>query len=353
MGLPSSRRARRLAAGVLALVAACGGDGDTGGLPEVEGGGAPSAYRLLYEVTTPDGRGREEHVVRRPFEGAVTEFDAGGEVVAQRLSRLGLLVTVQDGETTAVETALAPAVGDLRPDRFAPALLEAGRLHEAGDGEVGGRPCRRLVQPEEIRAAEGQGRTVPVRITRCVDAVGLVLEERITTRSGQALRTARAVELEVGADVPSVEVPEVEPLPAERGGGSVEALTGERPAIVSWRIRPPRGFERVGSYLVEQATVASGSTGGRLSLVTEAWRRGPDLLLLDQGRATGGGTPFDPATAVEDLQLAGVGPAVLAVDPRWAEVRLAGTEGGFLRLAGTLPVDDLVAVAGTLEPIAP
>lgn len=353
-----ARTSRALVAAglLLAGLAACGDDDATGrGLPAVDGREAPTSYRVLYEVTTPDGRGREELVVHRPFEASVTERTPDGRLVTRRVSVRGLLVTVDgDGGPTAIETAIAPPVGDVRVDRFGERLVAAGRLEAGEDGEVGGRPCRRTVETDTITTARpGTGEDpspFPVRITRCVDAVGIVLEERIATPGGQAVRTKRAVALELGDDVDPVEVPDAAPLRPEEGGGVVDDLADHPEVVVGWRVRPPEGWVHVGTYVVQPARVGVTGGGGAAALITDVWRRGPDLLQLDQGRVAPGSTPFDPDTAIEDVELPGVGAAVLAADVRQAEVRLAGTDGGFLRVAGTLPVDELLAVAATLEP---
>ena len=353
--MPRSRPAlRSVLALALAGLAACGGDDDRGGGLPAPGDGPPEAYRIVYEVTTPDGQGREELVVRRPFAASTTERGPDGEATAQRVTALGLLVTTTGGEATAIETAIAPAAGDLRPERFADRLVEAGRLEEGEAGEVGGRACRRVVERDTVatdgRTGQPGAGSFPVVVTRCVDRVGLVLEERIATPGGQAVRTRRAVELEVGDAVGAIDVPDVGPLPVAQGGGSVEELVGPSPVARTWMIEPPEGFEAVGTFVVEPARLGGAATAGSLALVTEVWRRGPDLLLLDQGRAGGGATPFDPATEVGPLDLPGVGPAALALDLRLAEVRVAGADGGFVRVAGTLPLDELVAAARTLQP---
>jgi hypothetical protein len=72
--------------------------------------------------------------------------------------------------------------------------------------------------------------------------------------------------------------------------------------------------------------------------------------VLDQGRTTGGLTLFDPDTEVEALDLPEVGAASLALELRLAEVRVVGADGAFVRVAGTLPVEDLLEVARTLRP---
>jgi hypothetical protein len=85
-----------------------------------------------------------------------------------------------------------------------------------------------------------------------------------------------------------------------------------------------------------------------IGLYTDVWRRGPDLLLLDQGASETGGPPFDASSRLGPITVPGLGPADLAVDSRLAEVRFTRPDGGFARLAGTVDPKDLVALAATL-----
>ena len=78
--------------------------------------------------------------------------------------------------------------------------------------------------------------------------------------------------------------------------------------------------------------------------------RGPDLVVLDQGVGTGGATPFDERLTWRPIELATLGPAELGGDARMAEVRLRRPDGRFVRLAGTIPVAELEALAARLGP---
>ena len=364
------RRASPLLAWGLALallaggLTACGDDGDGGGdgLPEVEGRTAPEAYRIVYRVLTPESSGEEERVVHRPFDAHVVERDGQGNVTAERWSTLGRLVTRSQGaEAVRIDTAIAPAASDVRPDLFAERLEAAGDLAPGSEGRIGGRPCTRVREAGTIGTArptdEGTPQTgsLQVVVERCVDAVGLVLEERWTTPGGERVLTKRAVELEVGDDVPEIDPPEADALPAEQGNGAVRELEADAPPpfLEAWSLPTPDGFTFVGRYAVQPARVATSpdvlTRDPDVALYTDVWERDGDLLVLDQGASQSGTLPFDPRSSLGPVDVTGIGPAELAVDLRIAEVRLTRPEGGFVRLAGTLDPDELLALARTLE----
>jgi hypothetical protein len=345
-----------------AATAACGDDDDTGGsLPAVEGTAAPEAYRIVYEVVTPDSTSQEERIVHRPFDAHVIERDADGDVTAERWSALGRLVTrSQGGEAVAIDTAIAPAASDVRPDLFTEPLEAAGKLKAGEAGRVSGRACRRAKEVGKVATApdpsEGtQTGSLRVVIDRCVDALGLVLEERWTTPGGERVLTKRAVALDLGDDVPPVAVPDASKLPAEQGNGAVRELAADTrpPFAEAWSLPAPAGFTFVGRYAVQPARLTSSGAGvpgeADVALYTDVWERDGNLLLLDQGASRSGRPPFDPASAIGHVDLPGLGRAELAVDLRLAEVRLSRSGGGFVRLAGTLAPDDLAELAGTLQ----
>ena len=357
---------RALAWGLVAAVLSsaavgCGDDdGDDGRLPAVEGTAAPEAYRIVYQVLTPDSTSEEERIVHRPFDAHVIERDADGNVTAERWSALGVLVTrSQGGEAVAIDTAIAAAASDLRPDRFGDRLEAAGKL-EAGEAvSVSGRACTRAKEVSAVAVApDGTSgstpTTVPVLVERCVDALGLVLEERWTTVGGERVLTKRAIDLDLGDDVPPIEVPDVAPLPPEQGNGAVrEVEAGAIPPFQeAWALPAPAGFTFVGRYAVQPARLGSaGAAAGEadLALYTDVWERDGDLLLLDQGASRSGNPPFDPDTVLGPVELPGLGGAELALDLRLAEVRLRRPDGGFVRVAGTVDPDELVELAGTLQ----
>jgi hypothetical protein len=354
---------------LLALVVAnsVGGDGhhrttsSNGDLPAVAHG-IPRDYRIVYSVTTPDGTTTEEHIVHRPFDAESITRDANGKVTARRWSSLGRLETSTPGsDTVRLDTAIAPADGDSRHDVLDDALVTVKRLASAGRGEVGGRPCRNTSQATKVATAGNgaasisSGGTLPVTITTCVDAQGFVLQQRYTTAaSGEPVLTKRAVALQVGRDVPAVHVPAVDAIPVDRGGGRVREVAADAPIPFEERFHldPPKDWTFVGRYSVVPPRLSStgapvaGQPG--IGLYTDVWRRGPDLLLLDQGASEAGGPPFDASSRLGPITVPGLGPADLAVDSRLAEVRFTRPDGGFARLAGTVDPKDLVALAATL-----
>jgi hypothetical protein len=362
-----------VAVAALALaLAACGGDdggssatkGD-GRLPAARSRTAPTDYRIVYRVTTPDGVTSEEHIVHRPFQAEIVQRGKDGEVTAERWSSLGRLVTRSKGaKAVKIDTAVAPAASDLRPDRFADAVVEAKRaIRHSEVQDIGGRECAFDVERSEIATADDSGATstsatstVPVIVGRCIDPQGLVLEEQWTTKEGVRVLTKRAVELDLGDDVPDIDIPKAESLSAAQGDGAVEKVADDQPPpfAEAWRLATPEGFRFVGRYAVVPARLAGGpstSSAGEpdVALYTDVWTRGPDVLLLDQGATRGAPPPFDASTRIGTVDLGALGPGELAVDLRAAEIRLTRPDDGFVRLSGTIPIDELTRLATTLQ----
>jgi hypothetical protein len=354
-----------LAAVLLALgaviVSSLGGDGDSNGALPAVAKGAPIDYRLVYEVTTPDGTTTEEHIVHRPFGAEVVTRDSKGTVTSERWSALGELVTRSQGaKAVALDTAIATSASDSRPDLFVDPLTKVKRATPSGSGQVGGRPCTKSLEPDTVatqggaETSGGQAGTLPVRVTRCSDAQGLVLEERWVSAGGTTLLTKRAVELQLGDKVPAIEIPKADPLPAAQGNGSVKKVARDAkiPFLETFHLATPKGFTFVGRYAVVPARLSQ--SGGQvpadpgIALYTDVWRRGPDVLLLDQGATKSGTPPFVARSKLGPLEVPGVGAADLAVDLRIAEVRFTRPDGGFARLAGTVDPKALVAIADTI-----
>lgn len=340
------------------------GGGTSSGLPAAKGTTPPMDYRIVYRVTTPDSIGTEEHVVHRPFDAEIVARDDHGKVTAERWSTLGRLVTRSQGAPAVrIDTAIAPAASDVRPERFDAQLAEADKvvLHDDEPLQVGGRACHLANEAGTVSTADsgplqaGDTGSVPTLVSRCVDAQGLVLEERWTTADGQRVLTKQAQELQIGDDVPAIKVPDADPFPDAQGNGSVRKVDRDAPPpfLESWELPDPEGFTFVGRYAVVPARLGSSAdaipAGAEIALYTDVWRRGPDVVLLDQGASKGGVVPFDPDARIGDVDLGPIGKAELAVDVRSAEIRLTRPDGGFARLSGTVSVDDLAKLAGTLR----
>lgn len=353
---------------VIVAIGQAGSDDGTStkGLPAVDGTTPPTAYRIVYKVTTPDSIGTEEHVVHRPFDAHVVQRGADDNITAERWSALGKLVTRSQGtDAVRIDTAIAPAASDVRPERFDAQLDKAGKVDRDGEAaSVGGRPCRFASESGTVNTTDdptgaGDTQPLPVVVARCVDALGLILEERWTTAGGERVLTKRAQELELGDDVPDIDIPDAAPLPAAQGNGAVRKIDRDEvpPFAEVFEMPDPKGFTFVGRYAVAPARLSGTAdaipTDAGIALYTDVWRHGPDLVFLDQGATTGGATPFDPDTRIGDVQLSGLGTAELAVDVRSAEIRLTRPDGGFVRLVGTIPVADLITLSATIEILEP
>lgn len=349
---------------VLGATSACSGDDGTAAttLPPVASDRPAQVYRIVYQVTTPDAATTEELQVRRPFDARVIQRDADGEVSAQRWSTLGAIVTQSRGaEVAGLSVAAATALGDSRLDRVADELIAAGRLTKGAPAAVGGRSCTYFGErttaaalPSGADPSLTEAERINTVVDRCVDAQGIVLEERWSSPGGERLLTKRATTLQVGGDAElDLDPPDAEPMAAEQGNGSFRPL--DQGAVVPFAERfslpDPEGFRFEGRYLVVPPRVGVPDTPSEvgLELATDVWVRGADVVLFDQGRGTGGATPFDDRLVWRPITLPELGPAELAGDIRGAEVRLRRPDGGFVRLAGTVPVDELVALAATIR----
>jgi hypothetical protein len=346
-----------------AVVANLGGGSahvGNGALPPVSQG-IPTDYRVLYQVTTPSGIVYEEHIVHRPFDAEVVQRDANQKVTSERWSSLGLLVTRSPGSpAVSLQTAVAPSAGDERPDLFVDPLTKVHRLTPAGSTVVGGRACTESSQPDRVATDSGnttlsQAGTLPVVVTSCVDAQGMVLQEQWRAASGdRVLLTKIAVELVIGKGVPALHVPNAQPLPDAQGNGSVHRIdpTQAVPFAETFHLPAPAGYTYLGRWSVVPARISASpgalAADAGIELYTDVWQRGPDILMLDQGVNKNGAPPFDPRSKLGPIVVPGVGLADLAVDLRLAEVRFTRLAGGFARLSGTLDPAALVRLADTI-----
>jgi hypothetical protein len=301
---------------VALLVASCGGDDvDEPGGPD----GPVRSYRIVYEV---EGGGEEIVTVRRPFLGRV-ELEGG----AVRVSDAGVLATRSGGaEWARIEVPIALAVGDLRGD-----LVDV---------------------PEDAPQRTLAGRTCRVVDELCIDDAGLVLADERRTAVSVDVDDEPADDL---FDVPADAIT----LSFDAGGGAVEeiAVDGQPGFVETWTLSTvPAGFDHVARYAVAPPPLGAPveSTGmprtADVALVTDVWVRGADVLLLDQGATVGGAPPpWSAARGEMDVELGELGRGTAVTDPRMNEVRATRPDDGFVRVAGTLPVRELVRIARSLE----
>jgi hypothetical protein len=90
----------------------------------------------------------------------------------------------------------------------------------------------------------------------------------------------------------------------------------------------------------------------QLAGTADVYERGADVFLVDQGATLRGADAFkpDPANPRTDLGPR-LGRGEVLIGPRGNEVRVAMKGGRYLRVYGTLPVGELAALAGRLQPV--
>jgi hypothetical protein len=327
------------------------------------------SYRIVYRITeasVTDDEGRaavstEEHWVRRPFESRRVQTEDGRVVNVQETS-LGRFAVAGGPDTQPTVLAVGPGVAgaDLRLDSVLDAALDEGLLEPREQREVAGVRC----QVYRVGDPVAGGILVPADDADdytdvCFDARGLLLEEWWVL-GGRPYRQRVATTVEVAPldDDDLLSLPEEPTAPAAQGGGSGRPIdpassppgTFYEPTVV------PEGFEHVVRFSVvpPQAELFSDPLRREeiVAHVTDVWRRGTDILVLDQGGRLGTGGrayPSDPAAPRVEVDDLGEGEVTYSLHGTSVRVDLPG--GRFVRIAGTIDLDDLLEVGRGLEEV--
>ena len=329
---------------------------------------APLSYRITYTLETY----QEEQIrrttdvleARRPFDSHLVS-SAAGQVLTVRASRLGALAF--GSGTGPISIAAAPTIGsaDLR---FDPALGEAvqERLVEVREQRrVADRRCQvfrfgSTVSSGELRPVGSRSEDEYADV--CVDADGLLLEE-VWVKDGRPLQRRVATEVLVGVSLGDdrFRIPSERELTTDEGNGffrEVEPTT--RLAGTTYELpEAPAGFTFVGRYAVQTPRLSlEGSNPLEAPRPREdisqidVWTNGPDLLVLSTSLGADLAALPEDAETAQPVDLGGdLSDAVAVLDLRSNEVRAELEGGRFVRLAGTVPRDALVALARTLRPV--
>lgn len=322
----------------------------------------PASYEVTYESTVGEDVSTEILSVRRPFDSRLEVRKGpapGGAMTSVRVSRFGALETdAPTAESLHLTVPPTIAASDLRlKHALARAVLD-GRALERGRATVSNRPCLRYVVggPVTSGALLPYVPDGPERAEICVDARGLLLEER-WFKEGQLLRHRRAVAVRelrpssehfsIGDDVPRAEF-----------DGAITAVTeNSRLPLGSWELdRPIDGFTRLGRWTSISPRLGNANSNafdpdeGRQASLHEVWTRGIDVVFIEQGSLLGEGGPLPAHPQAHPVDLGGLGLGEAIHDLRLNEVRANVPGFGFVRVAGTLPIDDIIAIARRLAP---
>jgi len=324
-----------------------------------------AAYRIVYRVEARAERGSivdtEVREVRRPFEAraeTLTGEPPGKDLTALSIWAFGVTevgAPDQERATLVGEPVLPNGDVGLAPD--IDAAIDEGVLVYLGERqEIAGRTCHRYRTGGPTDVVRLTAPTTTDYADLCVDGAGLVLGESWVVDS-QLFRRRTAVEVEID---PTFAADAFEPLgrpPSFRdGGGLIGEVTPDSqfPDVDHWALpAPPAGFELRGrfSFTPSAAGNAAAELGTNPPIVTglsDVYERDGNAIVI-----VNGGTN-DESDSLGDLgddtvELGELGTGHLRRRVRGTEILVRLEAGRFVKIVGTGPVADLVAIGRRLE----
>lgn len=308
------------------------------------------SYRVVYLVEDFAAGGAaastEILTVRRPFESRV-EVRSGRPPGTERLS-LTIGGFAQQQRTSGAEASVltvepSPPPGDVRVDGLLDDAVARGLLVATDERrELEGRPC------DVYRTA---GREL------CIDEGGIVLGDELVV-DGEVRRRRTAISVAVNPARLADEDFAITgtPVPPADGGGAIREVTADSrtdEATVYEMEAGAEGFRHRGRYAITPAGSVGETgivpTGVRAVGVIDVWTRGPDFVAVFNGGTDDQADPFADDPRARPVEFASrLGESVVSL--AGAEVRADLGEGRFVRVYGTVAVDELVALARRLEP---
>lgn len=364
--------AAAVATGALVAGRSSAGDARTGSRrlpassPEVAWTDPPAAYAMTYRVTDRAGSGwrttTEVDRVRRPFE-ARREIHAGpsasSPLDSTTISSLNMQKTTSARASDAVLQVLpALPATDVRPDAVRTDAIEASYFDPAERREVLGRRCQvyKTLQPAVGGPLEPNERDGSVHSELCVDATGLVLEE-VTFKDARMTHRRIATSLDLSPAFRDDDFATTgTPFTLQQGGGNVRPVAPDSrpPGPEFFELpAPPDGFEMVGRFAVippqPQAFTDPTLADFRRAGVSDVYRRGPDVVIVERGGTAGGKPPFAPTPEAPTVDAGpAIGSAAVILGMSGTELRATFPDGHYVRVIGTLPVARLTELARSL-----
>jgi hypothetical protein len=231
---------------------------------------------------------------------------------------------------------------------------------QTGDGDATATTPPPLVAPGDVRAVAVDLAQAPGDdVDECIDAAGLVLEEVV--RDGDTITrrwVAESVDEAPRIDDGLFALPDATTIAPAQGGGSAQAVDpSTAPPGTFWQLdRDPAGFSHQARYAVVPPQAASADDPKTrdevIAGVVDVYRRGIDVIVIDQGGTLGKVPPFGTRSGSETVDLGELARvAEWYPTPTGAEVRALLPPGRYVTLTGTVPADDLIALARALRPV--
>lgn len=353
----------------MAVLLATSGDGDDDGRAgsfELDMDGilsiiepAPS-YRIVYEVEEGDRRSIERLTVRRPFESRLEVWiDEDTDAVPLSVDVTAFGRSSRDGaESGRAAVAIPPSVpsNDLRIEHVLRGAIDADLIEAREWREVAGRACQILRTGADLRAADITGPDGGEWVDSCVDEEGLVLES-VATSGGETTRRLVAVDVEVDPEIErgTFEVGD-RTIPILDGGGATAAVTlDSRPPGTFLELPTQLPLERFGRFAVvpPQPDVFADplQRGRRVGTTSDVLREGLDIVVVDRGGSLDGTDVIETPADATPVDLDDLGTGHLVITPQGASIEAELGGGRFVRVSGTVAVDELVALARGLREV--
>lgn len=333
----------------------------------------PSAYRIEYQVEDWAGGTRvtstDRITVERPYRGRV-EVQAGGSDAVSSLTVTAfgrVSFKGPDAQPLLVNTGPALAAFDLRVDPVLADAEQRGLLVRRERRKVLGQPCQviRTRDPITAGALGSEPASGSEYTDSCIGSHGLVLEE-VWVTGGKLLRRRLATDLELDPEIAEESFAAFgRHLEPREGGGSLRPVapaTFPSGAVFWHDLVVPEGFEFRGRYAVvppqrSEATEVealdqnpfAASASDRVGAVTDVWERGIDVLILEQGGTADRSKVFELEPGAPTVGVPELGTGQLILDGRFSEIRFPLTGGRYLRLLGTVPIEQLEDAATSLR----
>jgi len=328
----------------------------------------PAVYEIVYRVerVATGVVDTEQRLARWPFEVRIETHRAEPRDAdldaAPTLLDLQVLGGAETGgvdqERALVVLPPMPALrsGHLRTDLAA--AEEAGVIEPLGVGRrIAGRACAELRTGAPLDGGILRRPSAGDRVDVCVDDDGFVLREEVT-RGGTVVERRTAVSVDTDPQMTPAKLDEAftplgDRIPEADGGGRVRRVTDDsRPPDVAHHQLPgpPDGMDHLGRFGVLTDTVpgpnAAGSPEATISMV-DVYAGGGDVVVVENGAGVLGGPVLGRGDLDVPLPISPEATAVLLTTG--VELRIPFPTGRYLRITTTLPLDEAVALASSLE----
>jgi hypothetical protein len=320
----------------------------------------PISYTILYRVTQNGVPHWEVLSVQRPFvasdltyTGAVAPGNGDSANAGNMSTPTGLYVVDAQGARLVSGRQPGPPSGDQFVGAALSELTSRGLAEDLGTtSTIAGRSCtlyRFAVPPSGAVAPYDHAAD---HDDLCFDADGLELSESWTYHGAIVLqRTAVTVRTDAhaAADASLPTPPSIAgAVIAGKGGATI--TPDSHPSTFIAPPPTPNGFAPSGTAVDFALRDPQDPTQTVATSVVWAFTRGPRVITVEAGSERSGGLPWNAGdTVAHNTRLAGLGPASTVVRSDGFEVRVDLGGGAWVRVRGTVALDELIAYAQRLS----